>query len=146
MARVRRLISPVRRRIGEAALEAGDGFRELLGELQPEPAQVALRGIERVGVQHADELAREPLLVALRDLREHVPHQVHGAALLPRLGEHLAGGGDEPRVLVADDELNARESAYDELTEQLGQLASESCAPMCTPRSWRCPSSPVLMG
>ncbi len=66
--------------------------------------------VERVRVQHGDELAGESLLVLLGHLREHVPHQVHGAALLVRLGEHLARGRDETSVLVANDELHAGET------------------------------------
>lgn len=94
--------------------------RELLREPQPEAAQVSLRGVEAVGVQHGDELARDAFLVALRHMREHVPHQVHRAALLPHLGQDLARCGDQPGVLVAHDEAHAGEAARDQLREQLG--------------------------
>ena len=79
-----------------------------------------LRGVERLGVQHGDELAGEAFLVTLRHVREHVPHQVHGAALLPDLGQDLPRRRDEPGVLVAHDEAHAGEATLDQLGEQLG--------------------------
>ena len=64
--------------------------------------------------------SREALLVPLRDVRHHVPRQVHRAPLLLGLGQHLARSGGEPGVLVADDEPHAGQAALDELDEQLG--------------------------
>jgi hypothetical protein len=47
-----------------------------------------------------------------------VAHQVDGAALQPRLGQHLARREQEPGVRVGDDQLDAREAAADQLLQQ----------------------------
>jgi hypothetical protein len=68
----------------------------------------------------------------LADVAEHVPEEVHGAAQ-PGRAEDLRDRGLQPRMRVGDNELDARQTARDERTQELAPKRSVSASPASRP-------------
>ena len=72
---------------------------------------------------------------------ENIAVEMHRAALVSGIREHLAHGLQHPQALVADDKLHAVQTAPRSHWKKLTQLALSSFIPSAAPKTSRKPSS-----
>jgi hypothetical protein len=115
------------------------GLSEHRGDLRQPPLELAdrlaqtLAGLlQRPGGEDRADQRTEQIVLVFADMAAQVTQEVDGAAL-PGRAEHLRQRVLEPRVRVADGELDADQAALDERRKKSRQNASVSAAPTSRP-------------
>ena len=117
---VRELVQQVGRRLADALPQAvGGGPQPPRPHLRGDLFGFVQRGFPAFHGEYRLQGGGRPFPVDRRDLGEHVAHEMHHAALVPRLRQHRVHRGDQSRAAVSDHQSDASQTAFDHTADEL---------------------------